>query len=84
MIGGGLVQSLPGHTDIATCVAFSKKGIVLVSGGRDTSICVYRFQQSSYVLKRKIYGHASPLIAVDVNEDVDAIVSVSVWLFSYG
>jgi WD40 repeat protein len=79
--GGGFVQSLSKHKEIATCIAFSKRGKVLVSGGRDTTVCIYEMatDASCYVYKRTLYGHSTPLISVDVNEDVGAVVSCSVF-----
>jgi WD40 repeat protein len=79
VIGGDFVQSLSGHNDTVTCVAFSARGNVLVSGAKDARVIVFQLSSdSSYKIKRTLYGHSTPLIAVDVNEDVDSIVSCSV------
>ncbi|KAJ5068516.1 beige/beach-related [Anaeramoeba ignava] len=74
-----LVQSIEYHKDVVTCLSFHKN--TLVTGSRDTTVAVWRFSSKTNTVNEKprhvLFGHDDNVTCVDVNEDLDIIISAS-------
>lgn len=79
LTGKGHVQTLYGHTDIVTCVAYCRNGgKIFATGSRDTCIRIYNLVDGKYVLKRTLHSHSNSISRMDINTGVGIIASCSV------
>ncbi|KAJ5067923.1 beige/beach-related [Anaeramoeba ignava] len=74
-----LKQSISHHKDIVTCLALDDD--LLVTGSRDTTVIVWKLQVTKGKVLEKpmhiLYGHNDEVSCVDVNYQLDVVVSGS-------
>ena len=72
---GNLVQTLEGHTDTVTALAFAPDGKTLVSGSNDDTLRVW--ESPTGTLRRVLAGHGNDVKAVCFSRDGKRIASGS-------
>ncbi|OQR84604.1 hypothetical protein ACHHYP_13143 [Achlya hypogyna] len=81
--GGGDVQSVRQHHDVATCIAVSEDARVLVTGASDNTVMVWPLlwrDKSCEVRKAPssvLYGHDDGITSVAVSSDFNLVLSAS-------
>ena len=79
---GEVVQYLPRHVDVVTHLCCSEDDCILVTGSRDTTLCVWKIDTDTQLLEtvpcNVLYGHMTPITAVAVSSMNDIVVSSSV------
>jgi len=76
-----LKQSLYDHKDVVTCLAVCEKELSIVSGSIDCTVRVWkvdsRASSSPLSMRHILYGHDDAIHSVDVNYNLDLVVSAS-------
>lgn len=72
---GQLLQTLKGHKEAVTGLAFSPDGKTLVSGSRDDTIRVWEFPSGA--LQRRLSGHGNDIVTVVFSRDGKMLASGS-------
>ncbi|KAJ5068498.1 beach domain-containing protein [Anaeramoeba ignava] len=76
-----LIQSVCFHQDVVTCVTIDDSDQFVVTGSRDGSVIVWRFNPKSGELEETplhvLIGHDDTVTSVDVDSDLDLVVSGS-------
>jgi WD40 repeat protein len=75
-----VVTSIFDHKDIVTCLKVTPKSRLLLSGSKDCTVKMWSIvpsggKQFEYFPLLTLYGHESPIISLDVNEDLDVVIS---------
>ena len=84
-----IINSIFDHKDIVTCLKISKKSKILLSGSKDCTIKIWNILNKKINLNQSknnqilnlfltLYGHESPIISLDLNEDLDIVISGSI------
>src|SRR5208283_4419998 len=73
---GALLQSFTGHAGLVTCLAFSKDGKFLATGGKDKSIRIWDAVNGGASL-RNFHGHMEEVTGVAFHPSGQQVASVS-------
>ena len=67
------------HNNLITCLIVSEKLNLMITGSKDCRVIVWNFENKKNFIIGKthiIYGHNSEVIGIEINENINIIVSV--------
>eukprot|EP01135_Chromosphaera_perkinsii_P000139 Nk52_evm35s32 gene=Nk52_evmTU35s32 len=78
---GKLLQSVHAHRHVVTCIAMSSSNSVLVTGSKDSTVQVWKWQHKEQKLREDplaiLCGHEHAVTCVSVNDNLDLTISGS-------